>query len=138
MAPKIDRKNLQKKKIKVGQALKMDADVKGEPEPVITWTFNDKVLKTEGRVTIENKDYHTMFSILKMARADAGKYVVTAKNDSGTDTVEIEVEVVSKPSKPKGPLKVGIDLILYLKHLRIYSKVICIGKKVMLYIYRRN
>lgn len=104
--PHIDRKNLQKKKIKVGQPLKMEADVKGEPEPTITWTFNDQTLKTADRVTIENKDYHTSFIKQKMVRTDAGKYVVTAKNDSGTDTVEVEVEVVSKPSKPKGPLKV--------------------------------
>lgn len=43
-----------------------------------------------------------------MTRADSGKYIVTAKNDSGTDTVEVEVDVVSKPSKPKGPLKVSL------------------------------
>lgn len=47
-----------------------------------------------------------------MTRADSGKYIVTAKNDSGTDTVEVEVDVVSKPSKPKGPLKVSL---LFLK-----------------------
>lgn len=43
-----------------------------------------------------------------------GKYVVTAKNDSGTDTVEIEVSVVSKPAKPKGPLKVSLELTISL------------------------
>lgn len=90
----------------------MDADVKGEPEPVITWTFKGETLKSAGRLQIDNKDYHTTFSIDKMTRADAGKYVVTAKNDSGVDTVEIEVEVVSKPSKPKGPLKVSIVFLI--------------------------
>lgn len=55
VAPKIDRKDLQKKKIKVGQPLKMEADVKGEPEPTITWTFNGQPLKPEERLKIENK-----------------------------------------------------------------------------------
>ncbi|KOA95842.1 Twitchin, partial [Operophtera brumata] len=59
LAPKIDRKNLQKRKIKVGQPLKMEADVKGEPEPAITWTFKGTTLKSVARLTIENKDYHT-------------------------------------------------------------------------------
>ncbi|KPJ16777.1 Twitchin [Papilio machaon] len=107
LAPQIDRKYLQKRKIKVGQTLKMEADVKGEPEPTITWTFNDQALKTEERLKIENADYHTSFSLLKVTRADSGKYTVTAKNDSGTDTVDVEVSVVSKPAKPKGPLQVS-------------------------------
>ncbi|VVC89475.1 unnamed protein product [Leptidea sinapis] len=107
LAPKIDRKNLQKRKIKVGQTLKFEADVQGEPEPTITWALNDKTLKSDERLKIENQDYHTTFTLLKVTRADGGKYVVTAKNDSGVDSVEIEVSVVSKPAKPKGPLKVS-------------------------------
>lgn len=108
MAPKIDRKHLQSRKIKVGQVLKLEADVKGEPEPTITWTFKDQTLKSTDRLKIENADYHTSFSLQKLTREDGGKYVVTAKNDSGVDTVEIEITVVSKPAKPKGPLKVGV------------------------------
>lgn len=106
MAPKIDRKYLQSRKVKVGQVLKLEADVKGEPEPTITWTLKDQTLKSNDRLKIENVDYHTSFTLQKLKREDGGKYVVTAKNDSGTDTVEIEITVVSKPAKPKGPLKV--------------------------------
>lgn len=115
MKPKIDRKDLQKKKIKVGSNLKMEADIIGEPEPTVTWTFKGEVLKAQERLKIDNKDYHTSFLLERMTRTDAGTYVVTAKNDSGTDTVEIEVEVVSKPSKPKGPLKVGRCFLEFLR-----------------------
>lgn len=73
---------------------------------------------------IENKDYHTSFALLKCTRADTGKYVVTAKNDSGTDSVEIEIDVVSKPSKPKGPLKVRGFNLLY-NNSRLKST--CVG-----------
>lgn len=72
MAPKIDRKNLQNRKIRVGSPLKMEADVKGEPEPTITWTFQSTTLKSEGRLTIENKEYHTSFVLEKTTRADTG------------------------------------------------------------------
>lgn len=42
VAPRIDRKNLQQKKIRVGQFLKIEADVTGEPPPTIVWTFKAK------------------------------------------------------------------------------------------------
>lgn len=107
LAPHIDRKNLQKKVVRTGQMLRMEADVKGEPAPTITWTLKDQVLKTHDRLRIENEDYKTCFIMQKMKRSDTGTYIVTAKNDSGVDSVEVEVQVLSKPSKPKGPLKVS-------------------------------
>lgn len=110
LAPRIDRKNLQKKIIRSGQMLRMDADVKGEPAPKVTWTFNNETLKTgslENRLKIDNEDYKTTFIFQKMKRADKGTYIVSARNDSGVDTVDVEVEVLCKPSQPKGPLKVS-------------------------------
>lgn len=107
MAPRIDRKNLQKKVVRVGQMLRMEADVTGEPAPVVTWTLKEQTLRSNDRLKIENEDYHTCFILQKCKRADTGMYIVTAKNDSGVDTVEVEIQVLSKPSKPKGPLKVS-------------------------------
>ena len=49
VAPHIDRKNLQQKKIRVGQFLKIEADVKGEPAPTVTWTFKEKPLAQPDR-----------------------------------------------------------------------------------------
>lgn len=130
VSPKIDRKYLQSRKVKVGSVLKLEADVKGEPEPTITWTFKDQTLKSHERLKIENVDYHTSFVLQKCTRDDGGKYVVTAKNDSGTDTVEIDITVVSKPAKPKGPLKVSFDLryffnkfIRIIKHSKPFNDV---------------
>ncbi|PSN48991.1 hypothetical protein C0J52_03867 [Blattella germanica] len=107
LAPYIDRKNLQKKVIRSGQMLRIEADVKGEPPPTITWTLKETVLKSQDRLKIENEDYKTTFIFTKVKRADTGIYTVTAKNASGTDQVELEISVLSKPSKPKGPLKVS-------------------------------
>lgn len=107
LKPHIDRKNLQKKVLRSGQMLRMDADVKGEPAPVITWKKGDQILKSEDRLKIENEDYKTSFILQKVKRADKGVYTVIAKNDSGTDQVDVELEVLCKPSKPKGPLEVS-------------------------------
>ncbi|XP_011700590.1 PREDICTED: twitchin isoform X1 [Wasmannia auropunctata] len=107
LAPHIDRKNLHKKVMRIGQMLRLEADIKGEPPPVVTWKLKDTVLKSMDRLKIENEDYHTMFIINKLQRSDAGTYTVIAKNDSGTDQVDIELQVLSKPGKPKGPLEVS-------------------------------
>lgn len=68
MAPKIDRKNLQKKKIKVGSPLKMEADVIGEPEPVITWTFGGQVLKVSEKRLVLRLLYIHLYDIKFLLR----------------------------------------------------------------------
>lgn len=93
MAPRIDRKNLQKKVMRVGQLLRIEADVQGEPPPLVTWKLKDAVLKSMDRLKIENEDYHTTFIISKLQRSDTGTYTVVAKNDSGTDQVDVEILV---------------------------------------------
>lgn len=117
LKPHIDRKNLQKKVLRSGQMLHMEAAVKGEPPATVTWTYNGSVLKTTDRIKIENEEYKTTFIMPKVKRSDKGVYIVTAKNDSGTDTVEVELEVLCKPSKPKGPLAVS-DVTAESVHLK--------------------
>ncbi|XP_023314705.1 twitchin isoform X11 [Trichogramma pretiosum] len=107
LAPHIDRTNLQKKTMRVGQILRMEANITGEPAPTIVWKLKNVTLKTQDRLKIDNEDYHTSFILTKLERNDTGTYVVNARNDSGEDEVEVEVQVVSKPGKPKGPLKVS-------------------------------
>ncbi|KAE8573900.1 Putative twitchin [Halyomorpha halys] len=104
--PYIDRKNLQKKVIASGQTLKFFADIKGEPPPKVTWTLQGNPLNND-RISIENEDYKTTFTLIKAKRKDRGTYTVTAINDSGKDTVDVEINVLSAPSKPKGPLAVN-------------------------------
>lgn len=85
----------------------MEADIKGEPPPKVTWKLGGNTLKTMDRLKIENEEYHTSFILTKLMRSDTGTYVVTATNDSGTDEVQVELQVLSKPTKPKGPLDVS-------------------------------
>ncbi|KRF85408.1 twitchin isoform X27 [Drosophila virilis] len=117
LKPHIDRKNLQKKIMRSGQMLHMDAAVKAEPPAKITWTYNGAEIKTSDKIKIENEEYKTTFIMPKVRRADKGTYIVTAKNDSGVDTVDVELEVLCKPSKPKGPLAVS-DVTAESVHLK--------------------
>lgn len=107
LAPRIDRKNLQKKVLREGQMLRMDADVEGEPAPTIEWSYKNDIVTTIDRFKIENEDYKTSFILQKVKRSDRGTYTVTAKNSSGIDTVNVELEVLCKPAKPEGPLAVS-------------------------------
>lgn len=77
----------------MGQLLRIEADIQGEPPPLVTWKLKDAVLKSMDRLKIENEDYHTTFIISKLQRSDTGTYTVVAKNDSGTDQVDVEILV---------------------------------------------
>ncbi|XP_050099300.1 twitchin isoform X8 [Anopheles aquasalis] len=109
LAPKIDRKNLDKKVLRSGQLLNVEADVAGEPAPKVTWEFKGQPVTGGGdeRIKLDNEDYKTNLVIRNLKRSDAGIYKITAKNASGTDTVDLELVVLAKPSKCLGPLKVS-------------------------------
>ncbi|XP_013785867.1 twitchin-like, partial [Limulus polyphemus] len=106
-APYIDRTNLKNIVIRSGQTVRFDVDVKGEPPPTIAWLHSEQPIQPSDHLKIETEDYHTLFVLSKAKRKDTGKYTITANNDSGKDEVTVEVTVLSKPSKPKGPLEVS-------------------------------
>ena len=96
MKPRIDRRNLDKKVIRSGQMLRVEIDIEGEPAPKVTWALNGEPLRPRDRLTIENEDYHSTFVLLRAQRSDTGKFAITATNDSGTDTAELDITVVGK------------------------------------------
>ncbi len=102
MKPHIDRTNLNPVVIKVNHTLSLDIKVTGEPAPVVTWVFKEKELKTEDQYRIDNIDYNTKFCILKTKRVHSGVYKITAKNEVGEDTAELEVTVLGELGAPVG------------------------------------
>ncbi|KAF0296563.1 Twitchin [Amphibalanus amphitrite] len=107
LKPHIDRKNLDKKTVRSGQLLRVEIDIEGEPAPTVTWTLNGQPVPANKRLTIDNQEYHSFFSLQRAKRSDTGVYVITATNTSGTDVAELDVNVLAKPGKPKGPLDVS-------------------------------
>ncbi|KAJ1363943.1 Twitchin [Parelaphostrongylus tenuis] len=106
LAPHIHREDLEDTTVRVGQQVKFNVHIDGEPPPEVQWTFNDKRVD-ESKVQVANEDYLSRFNINKAARNQCGKYTITATNSSGTDSVTITINVKSRPSKPKGPLDVS-------------------------------
>lgn len=107
MKPLIDRTNLKPLTVKIGLSISLDVDIKGEPPPTVTWLFEGKELVSTDEVKIDNIDYNTKLFVLKAKRVLTGKYTIIAKNSVGEDTADIEITVLGKPGKPKGPLDVS-------------------------------
>lgn len=103
--PRIDRKSLLPIRIKAGQAIAFDVDVEGEPAPTVTWKLGGSELKSDEQTKIDNVDYNTKLTTKQAKRMHSGIYTIVASNRNGTDEAEVEVVVLSAPSRPKGPLK---------------------------------
>lgn len=82
-------------------------DIRGEPPPLITWYQKDKELKTIDNIEIINIEYNTKLGITESMRQNTGLYRIKAINDYGSDEAEVEITILSAPSKPKGPLKIS-------------------------------
>lgn len=96
MKPLINREKLQKVTVRAGQFVKFDVDVKGEPPPVISWSFANKVLETGATVKIENEDYNTKITLSDTTRKNSGIYTIKAENDSGKDEATVEVIILGR------------------------------------------
>ncbi|KAK6110371.1 Fibronectin type III domain family protein [Brugia pahangi] len=93
--------------LKVGETIKYDLIIVGEPIPEAFWTVNDKVIKHGGRCKIITERGKHLLKIEDAARADSGKYTLTLKNESGKCDSTATVTVVGPPDQPKGPLVIS-------------------------------
>lgn len=107
MAPKIDRRTLGNLKVKEGDVYFIDVSVAGEPDPTISWEFNDRSLLSTTHMSIRNEPHKSYLKNTEATRRDAGRYKIIATNKFGYDEAELEVQVISKPSAPEGPLEVS-------------------------------
>lgn len=106
MKPHINRDKLKPVRVRAGQAVKFDVDVRGEPPPTIKWSVGIKQLEPTATCKIENEDYNTKLTILDTTRKNTGEYKIFAENINGTDEATVEVIILDKPGKPEGPLEV--------------------------------
>ena len=106
LPPKIDRTNLQKIKLKAGQAFNFDVNVQGEPAPETEWRLKDQPVRTSGNVKVQHEPYNTKLVVRQATRAQSGIYTVKATNKYGEDQAEVEVIVLDRPAPPGGPLRI--------------------------------
>lgn len=94
--PKIDRRNLRDVHIREGERFHFDVKVIGEPAPEVTWVINDKNIHITTYRRVVNEPNNTKFFNDKAERKDTGIYKITAVNQYGSDTAEVEVTVICK------------------------------------------
>lgn len=94
--PLINREKLQKVVVRVGQVVKFDVDVRGEPPPTMTWSFGGKPLSSGRTVKTENEDYNTKLILSENTRKNTGVYGLRAENASGFDEATVEVVILGK------------------------------------------
>ena len=86
---------------------RIDTEVSAEPKPTITWTFpNGSDVSGDPRASIEYDDGIATLTIKDLTRGDAGNYRIVVKNSVGLDEMELRLDVLAPPSKPKGFLEV--------------------------------
>ena len=67
--------------VKAGTKIELPAKITGKPEPQITWTKAEKLLRPDDRITIETTPNHST-------------YIIEAVNSSGRATAVVEVNVL--------------------------------------------
>uniref|UniRef100_A0A8C4YLB0 Titin n=2 Tax=Gopherus TaxID=38771 RepID=A0A8C4YLB0_9SAUR len=89
--------------VKAGDSIRLEAVLKGKPQPEVVWTKDRDAtdLTKSPRVTIETTSNSSKFVLTKSKRSDGGKYVITATNAAGSFVAYATVNVLDKP----GPVR---------------------------------
>uniref|UniRef100_A0A8C3XEU6 Titin n=1 Tax=Cyanoderma ruficeps TaxID=181631 RepID=A0A8C3XEU6_9PASS len=89
--------------VKAGDTIRIEAGVRGKPQPEVVWTKDKDAtdLTRSPRVSIENTSDTSKFVLAKSRRTDGGKYVITATNAAGSFVAYATVIVLDKP----GPVR---------------------------------
>ena len=104
--PRIDKSNLKNITIKATQPFSVDIPYRADPLPNLSFTLNGKEVNSDARFSNNLSEYLLKVSLKDSKRSDTGKYLVKLTNVHGSDSCEIDLVVLSAPSKPKGPLEV--------------------------------
>ena len=72
--------------------------VRGDPPPILAWTFEDVIIQTSEKYsTIVNANMSTL-TIYNTSLSDAGSYICHATNIIGNDSIAAHLGVFSKSS----------------------------------------
>jgi predicted phage tail protein len=85
--PVIDRTNLDHIRVRIGEPIKLDVKITGEPVPDKSWKLAGKELKSTAAMTITYEDYKTKFLIVSAKRQDSGTYLIYTISVLGFDEV---------------------------------------------------
>lgn len=78
----------------VPQPLTIRVPITGYPTPVAKWTFGEKELSADERVSLVTKPTFTELTVAPSMRPDKGTYMLQLENDVSSVSGEIEVNVI--------------------------------------------
>lgn len=78
----------------VPHPLTIRVPITGYPTPIAKWTFGDKELNTDERISLLTKPTFTELTIVPSMRPDKGTYTLQLENDISSVSGEIEVNVI--------------------------------------------
>ena len=88
--------SLVSQKLRVNNQWKVVTNYKGYPQPDIEWNKNDVEIQSDKHCSIYTDEKTTTIAIYSLQREDSGTYQVTAKNEAGKCSAQINLKVIGK------------------------------------------
>ena len=79
-----------------GQSTAFEVPFTGNPQPKVTWTFNDGDLPDKKRMEAETIYNMTTIRMSHVQRKDTGNYTVSLINDNGKAVITIKLVVLGE------------------------------------------
>lgn len=126
-APKIDMdaRFAELVTMRAGDTLKLEAGIRGKPEPAVTWMRENERLSQNADLALKSVSGCSSLTIPAVQRSNGGCYEIIARNVAGTQWVRllqsvfrihikfllrslrVNVKVLDRPSAPAGPIAIS-------------------------------